>query len=86
MNLFNFYGNKKNKLLKSIIWLYERKDKWGYQQINYFEKERFDVLFHMARKQSEKVSELINEKELRSIDEISSNFDYKYGIPLHWKI
>ena len=86
MNLFNFYGNKENKLLKSIIWLYKRKDKWDYQQINHFEKERLDVLFHIARKQSKKVSELIHEKELKSIDEISCNFDYKYGIPLHWKI
>ena len=86
MNIFNFFGNKENKLVKSIIWLYKRKDKWDYEQINYFEEQRLDVLFHLSRNQSEKLRELIDEKQLKSIDKIPENFDYKYGIPLHWKI
>ena len=86
MNLFNFFGDKENKILKSIIWLYERKEKWNYQQIDYFEKQRLDVLFHIAIEQSEKISDFIDEKHLRSKDEISNSFDYRSGIPLHWKL
>ena len=44
------------------------------------------VLFHMAIDQSEKIGAFIDKKQLRRKDKIYDNFDYKYGIPLHWKI
>ena len=85
LNLFKFYGEKNNKILNSIMWLYERKEKWEYTQIDYFENQRFDVLFHTAIDQYPKTSDFIPQQKIRSKDEISDNFDYRYGIPLHWK-
>ena len=85
VNLFKIYGKKKNKFLNSIIWLYERKNKWDFPQIDYFDNQRFDVLFHTAIDQYEKTINFIKKEQIRSKDEISNNFDYRYGIPLHWK-
>ena len=86
MNLFDFYGNKQNNIIKCIICLYDRKDKWNHQQIDSFEIQSLHVLFHMAVDQSEKIGAFIDKKQLRRKDKIYDNFDYKYGIPLHWKI
>ena len=85
MNLFKFYGTRENKILNGILWLYERKNKWHYPQIDYFDNQRFDVLFHTAIDQYEKTSNFIQKEQIRSKDEIPNNFDYRYGIPLHWK-
>ena len=70
LNLFKFYGKKDNKILNSIIWLYERKEKWEYTQIDYFENQRFDVLFHIAIDQYEKTSNYIPQEQIRCKDEI----------------
>ena len=67
------------------MWLYQRKEKWGYTQIDYFEDQRFDVLFHIAIDQYEKMNTFIDEGQIKCKDEIKNKFDYRYGIPLHWK-
>ena len=63
-----------------------RSDKWEFEQIDYFDKQRLDILFYLAIDQSEKVRDFVDVNQLKSKDQLPNNFDYKSGIPLHWKI
>jgi hypothetical protein len=86
LNLSYFDNDSKdNKLIKAIIWLYESKDKWAYKQIKNFDNNRLDVLFHLAKNNSNILDKYIPDNALIPINELPNKFEQGAGIPLFWK-
>ena len=86
LNLSYFDNDSKdNKLIKAIIWLYESRNQWEYEQINHFDNIRLDVLFHIAKNSSSILNEYIPNNALIPISELPSKFEQGAGIPLFWK-
>ena len=83
----SFFDNscENNKLILAIKWLHKERHKWKYKQIEKMDEDRIDVLFHMAKNQSELIDKIIPNDSIKPIEKLKQNFEQGAGIPLYWK-
>lgn len=48
-------------------------------------EDRIDVLFHIAKDQSNIIDKFISSDSIKPISELPDNFEQGSGIPLYWK-